>query len=271
MTSRLEALAAEAMEEAAAQILDLPFAEDPGWRALGRDVAAVFARHDAVILRGLPALDGGRALMAAISLLGHRFRTYRGDKVVKLFAMSPWTRDLAHTLTDGWFHTDLNVSAGPPALTGIQCIVPDPGAPGYGVNRVVRLPDLLAALAGEGREDVIHFLHRVDVPMANERSPAIRTGRIVENGVMRYHPETIRAGCRRTGIDPPEDMLRAIQRAALAASAPIQLGEGDMLLLSNHRTLHYRGECSVIFRQFPMDFIARRIFVLHVQDEWTHD
>lgn len=181
--------------------------------------------------------------------------------------MSPWRTDLAHTAADGFFHTDLNASSQPPALTGIQCIVPDPGAPEYGVNRVVRTADLLVALEKSGQTEALRFLCQERVGLANDRATTVWRGRVVDGGVTRYHPETVRAACRRDGVPTPEAILDIIQAEALRVSRPIQLSAGDILLLSNHRTLHYRGECSVAFRRFPTDFVARRIYVLHVADE----
>lgn len=268
IAAHVAAIDAEAMERAAAGALaPIPDAESV-WGDVAPAVRAAFAAADFAILRGLPALEGGRMLIAAASLLGRRFHTYGAGKVVKIFAMSPWRTDLAHTAADGFFHTDLNSSPQPPALTGIQCIVPDPGAPEYGVNRIVRTADLLAALEESGRTQVLRFLREETVGLANDRSTAVWRGRIVDGGITRYHPETVRVACRRDGVPTPKETLDAIQAEALRISRPFQLGAGDMLLLSNHRTLHYRGECSVAFRQFPTDFVARRIYVLHVADEY---
>lgn len=258
---------AEAMENAAAAGLSLVPNAESVWGDVAPAVRAAFAAADFAILRGLPALEGGRMLMAAASLLGRRFHTYGGGKVVKIFAMSPWRADLAHTAADGFFHTDLNASPQPPALTGIQCIVPDPGAPEYGVNRVVRTVDLLAALEKSGQTQALRFLCEETVGLANDRATTVWRGRVVDDGITRYHPETVRAACRRDGVSTPEAILDIIQAEALRVSRPFQLSAGDMLLLSNHRTLHYRGECSVAFRRFPTDFVARRIYVLHVADE----
>lgn len=266
---RIAAMEADAMEAVAPQGLGPLWPEDPDWTALSVALRTTFARNDHAVLKGLPSLDGGRALMAVMSLLGRRFRTYRNDRVVKLFAMTPWSRDLAHTAADGYFHTDLNASPEPPALTGIQCIVPDPGAPDYGVNRVIRVTDLLHALRDQGDEEAVRFLCDTEVALANDRSPTIWRGRIIGPDRTRFHPQTIRMGCARLGVPTPDAILDRIQDAALAASQPLSLDAGDMLLLSNARTLHYRGECSVSFQRFPTEFTARRVYVLHLSDEHT--
>jgi len=257
----------EDLERAAPEGLPLALESVAAWQDLARRVRVAYARHDHVVLRGLEPVADARTLMAAAAILGHRFLTYRAGQVVKAFAMSPWSQGLAHAGAEGFFHTDLNASAAPPALTAIQCVKPDPGAPAYGFNRVIRLGDLLDHLRAEGREDAITFMTEQEVEMANERSPTSWRGRIVRDGVLRFHPETIRAAARRRGDAPPDAILDAIQQAATMASASISLDRGDILLFSNHRTLHYRSECSVNFIKFPMEFEARQIHVLHVRDE----
>ncbi|MCC7277280.1 MAG: TauD/TfdA family dioxygenase [Chromatiaceae bacterium] len=259
---------AGAIEARAPDGLDLPLYRDAEWIALFEEVTRLYALHDHVVLRGLPALVDGAMLIAVLGAMATVFITYGRDRrIARLFAMNPWTQDLAHTAAEGFFHSDMNASPNPPALTGIQCIRPDPGAPEYGVNRVVRVCDILADLERRDALPVVHWLTQAEVRMANDRSPHVWSGRIVDNGCIRFHPETIRAAARRDGTQAPEEMMAAVQEAAFHVSTPLHLGEGDLLLLSNHRTLHYRGECSVVFRRFPTDFIARSIYVAHATDE----
>ncbi|SOD93325.1 TauD/TfdA family dioxygenase [Caenispirillum bisanense] len=266
----LSPIPADQMEADAPNGLSLPLDGLSVWTDLVEEMRSVFARHDHVRVRGVTHLPGGRVLMALAHTLGRRFMTYGDGKVVKVFSMSPWSRDLAHAGAEGFFHTDLNASPSPPALTGIQCVHPDPGAPRFGYNRVVRLPDLLAELTRRGASEAVRFLTDAEVEMANERSPTIWKSKIVDGGIVRFHPETIRAACRRRGTKPPDDILYTIGDACVAASCPISLGTGDVLLFSNHRTLHYRSECSVRFVRYPLVFEARQINVLHVTDERPH-
>jgi hypothetical protein len=261
----------EDIEAAALAGLSLPILSAPAWQELSSGVREVFRHRDQVLIRGLDPDADPRSLIAAISILGTRFLTYRKDQVVKVFSMSPWSRDLAHAGAEGFFHTDLNASPAPPALTGIQCVKPDPGAPEYGHNRVARLGDLLEHLHWQGAEEAIAFMTTQDVEMANERSPILWRGKVVDGGVLRFHPETIRAASLRQHKAPPESILTAIQKAAFAVSTPVNLERGDMLLFSNHRTLHYRSECTVRFIRFPLEFEARQIHVLHVHDEHPAD
>ena len=248
--------------------LDDDFFTSAPWRALRERALLLWKSHDHVILRGVPAHDGSSALLLA-RLLCRQFKAYRGDKIVKHFRMSPWTTDLSHTLQEGHFHTDINTAPCPPVVTAIQCRLPDPGGPEYGEVRVARLPDLLRALHRTGQAGALAFLQETDATMVNESSPGGWTGRIVSEGSIRFHPETIRAAQRRYG-DVAADFevhLQAIKEAALAVSTPIQLEAGDTLLVSNRRALHYRGVCSVIYRSFPRDFITREVHVLHLLDE----
>lgn len=261
------AIPPEKVERQASKGIDLSDMKHQEWLALARAVETLFRCYDHVIVRGLPVLADGAMLLVIMAILAPRFLTYGdAENVVKVIAMNPWSRDLARTAADGFFHSDLNASPQPPALTGWQCIQPDPGAPSYGVNRIARAADILEELRRKGEREAVRFLCEEQVGMANDRSPGIWVGRIFEDGRIRFHAETIRAACRREGKEAPEDILRKVQEAAMAVSSPIILDEGDMLILSNHRTLHYRGECSVVFQSFPSDFIARKIYLAHGLD-----
>jgi hypothetical protein len=239
------------------------------WTAFRQHVLALWKANDNVIIRGVPVVgDGTSGLLAALALSRH-FKPYRGDKIVKYFRMSPWTRDLSHTLEEGHFHTDINTTPDPPVVTVIQCKSPDPGAPEYGEVRVARLHHLLHALEQSGESGTLDFLRDTDVTMVNETSPDDWTGRIVANGHIRFHPETLRAAQRRYGNLPAdfEGHLQVIKEAALRVSIPIQLGAGDTLLVSNTRALHYRGACSVVYHSFPREFTTREVYILHLLDE----
>ena len=218
---------------------------------------------------GVPSVQDGAALLVAALTVGESLRTYRDGKVVKHFKMSPWTTELSHTTRKGEFHTDLNTEPSPPAITAIQCLEPDPGSPRYGTTRVARLPDLLDFLDRDHDKNTRRFLIEDTVTMLNERSSSSWSGRIVDAGAVRYHPETIRAAARRSG-DSQQDIeqgIAGVERAANSVSTPFVLQRGDILLLSNRRTLHCRSECSVVFRKYPTEFDSRRVSVLHALRE----
>lgn len=246
-----------------------PFAAQESWRSFADAVRETWRARDHVIVRGLPALAEGASLLLASLALAGGFKTYRGGKIVKTFRMSPWTTDLSHTIREGSFHTDLNTDPQPPAVTAIQCLTPDPGAPRFGTNRVALARDLLAHLEAQGREDILRFLRTAPVTMVNDRSLDSWTGPIIEEDRIRFHPETIRAAAQRLQTQDPETetCLSALHEAALAVSVPFWLEAGDILFVSNHRALHYRGECSVTFLNFPLEFQSRAIHVLHKLSE----
>lgn len=259
-----------AMEQAALSgaIVD-DFMTSTTWRSFQHSALALWKDHDYIVVRGAPTAADGASLICLALALGRRFKSYRGDKVVKHFRMSPWTTDLSHTLQEGHFHTDINTAAAPPLVTAIQCLLPDPGAPKFGESRVARLEDLLRALACRGEDATLAFLQDIDVTMVNESSPDGWTGRIVAGGRIRFHPETLRAAQRRHGDLPAdlEEHLHIFKETALSISTPIALGAGDALLVSNARALHYRGACSVTYHSFPRGFHSREIYVLHLLDE----
>jgi Taurine catabolism dioxygenase TauD, TfdA family len=239
------------------------------WRTLRSEMLTKWQAHDYVVIRGLPVREDGASLLLAATAIQGRFKTYRDGKVVKTFRMSPWTKDLSHTSRGGEFHTDLNTEPDPPAITCIQCLTPDPGAPRYGVNRVAKLTDVLAYLRASGLHETLDFLCETPVAAVNDRADSSRMGTIVQDDRIQFHPETIRAACRRSAstLGGVDEHLAAVHAAGLAVSLPFWLGPGDVLFISNHRTLHYRGECSVVFTEYPLDYQARTIHLLHKVDE----
>ena len=239
------------------------------WRLFRTDVRRVFQGNDYVVLRGFPPVQDGVALLLAAVAIGEVLRTYRNGKVIKHFQMSPWTTELSHTTRAGEFHTDLNTEPHPPAITAIQCLAPDPGSPEYGVTRIARLRHLLAFLDREHDERTRHFLEQDSVAMLNDRSSVRWSGRMVEAGAIRYHPDTLRAAVRRSGgsVQAVEQGIAGVEHAAMSVATSVVLQRGDILLLSNHRTLHARGRCSVVFRDFPTRFDSRRVAVLHAARE----
>lgn len=252
---------------------DLSLIKSSEWLKFSSEVREAFLTRDRVIVKGLPVDARGATLVVASKTVGSTFRTYRSGQIVKHFRMSPWTRELSHTTREGEFHTDLNTESQPPAITAMQCLDPDPGAPQYGISRVARLKDILCFLEESNEVESLKFLTEKTVSMLNDRSSAGWSGSIVEDGIIRYHPETLRAAERRFNIQESslENNIASIARAAVQVSEPFILEAGDVLLLSNHRTLHYRGECSVVFKNYPTDFRARSIFILHMNWESAPD
>ena len=247
----------------------LPLLASHEWRTFSAEVRQAFGANDHVVLKGLPVVAHGATLLIASLAIGSMFRSYRKGQIIKHFAMSPWTTDLSHTTREGEFHTDLNTEPQPPAITAMQCREPDPGTPRYGLSRVARLGDLLAFLEQDNDVNTLRFLTQDTITMLNDRSVSSWSGNAVEHGILRYHPETLRAAARRSGqsVLALEGQIASVARAAFAVSEPFALDRGDVLLLSNHRTLHYRGECSVVFKRYPTEYVSRSIFILHANQE----
>jgi len=263
--------ALETLEELARtdSLKDLSLLQSADWQDFSSIVRATFADRDQVLIKGLPVNTTGAALLVAARTVVSTFRTYRSGMIVKYFRMSPWTTELSHTTREGEFHTDLNTESCPPAITAMQCLDPDPGAPEYGVSRVARLVDLLMYLKEIDDKDTLDFLTKESVTMLNDHSSSSWSGRLVEGDMIRYHPETLRAAARREEYSEVslETQIAAISNAAFAVSQPLVMEQGDVLLLSNHRTLHYRGKCSVLFTNYPTEFISRSVFILHGAEE----
>lgn len=242
------------------------FLGEPVWKAFARAAAALVRDRGYAIARGLD-IDDGRSLLLVSTVVGTAFETYAPGQIVKRFRMSPWTRSLSHTLAAGNFHTDGNVSPNPPAATVMQCEQDDPGGEGYAELRVAPLAGLMQQLGlrGDAGREALGFLQAEQVAMAHERSSVEWSGRAVEEGCIRYHPESLRVAQARAGapLERLELVIATLHEAALAASLPFRTRPGDILLVSNRKALHYRGECSVRFTSFPTEFESRSILVLH--------
>jgi len=246
-----------------------PLRKDQRWITFCSFVISTIRRCGYVVVRGLDA-DEGRSLLIVASGLGAAFDEYGQRRIVKRFRMSPWTNELSHTIRAGDFHTDGNVSEVPPFGTAMQCEHEDPGAPEYAEQRVAFLPRLLERLGSGTFEDreAFSFLTESETAMAHERSPKIWRGRLVHNGTIRYHPQSLRVASKRLNEQSPkfESVIAAIHRAATDVSVPFHTGPGDAVLVSNRTALHYRGACSVRFTKFPNEFDARSVLVLHLKE-----
>ena len=243
---------------------------DELWTEFSRLVSATIRDRGYIVVRGLQA-DEGRSLLIASRALGTAFSTYGADRIVKRFRMSPWADGLSHTLKAGDFHTDGNVSRNPPGGTAMQCEVEDPGAPEFAEQRVAYLPEILERLASGSPDEVaaFEFLTRSVAAMASETAPGVWRGRLVQNGKIRYHPQSLRVAAKRLGEQAAdvEPVIAAVHRASMDVSQPYHTSPGDIVLVSNTFALHYRGECSVRFTKFPREFEARSLLVLHMKDD----
>ncbi|MGN2432789.1 TauD/TfdA family dioxygenase [Pseudomonas syringae] len=269
MTARdtLETLEARALDPSLRRVMAGELSS-PEWKTFLVELSLAWSRFDHAVIRGNPALSDERIALLLALAVNAGFKPYRGSKIVKHFKMSPWTTELSQTLRDGHFHTDLNTSSEPPRITLIHCRVPDP-TPGCGVLRVARIRDLLAELRRRGADKALRFLLRDTVAIVDDRAQGSWSGTMASESTIRFHPETLKAAQRRGAsfVDPLDEQLDTIHEAALAVSYPIELGMGDTLLVSNVRALHYRGECTVQYLDFPRHFKARQIHVLHLVDE----
>jgi len=249
------------------------FLRSDGWLKFCREARRHWAEHCHVVVRGISQVaDGATALPLALAF-GDSFLTYGPGCIVRDFRMSPWRKGASHRLNEGEFHTDFSTSVLPPAVTAIVCLEMDPGGPAYGQNRVASLPRLRAQLTHSGEMAALDWLERTEVPLANDVTLPVWRGRLVQDGLLRYHPETVEAGCRGTNLpaDTFQHFQRAIREAAMTVSVPFVLGRGDVLFVSNHRALHYRGECSVRFIKYPSAFESRRIAVFHLISEFADE
>ncbi len=234
------------------------------WQRFSQQLYDFWQQHHWCVVRNIPNQCPAGTVLTALALK-HQFKAYRQEKIVKHFKMSPWTTDLSHTLAQGHFHTDINTAEAPPEITLIQCHKSDP-TEGAGESRVTVLSDLLAELTHQEQFETLAFLQDDTVRMVDDAKSGCWQGKIVENDTIRFHPETLRAAAKRYGLDGDllEQHLEVIHQACLKVAHVIHLEPGDGLVVSNHKALHYRGECTATFEEFPTKFNAREIFVLHL-------
>ncbi len=251
------------------KIEKLSIFNDENWLLFRDKVNQIYSKHNFAVIKGFGADHDGASLLFAALTIGESLRCYRGNKVIKHFKMSPWTRELAHTLKAGEFHTDLNTEKKPPEITAIQCLEPDPGSPNFGILYVANLSELIHEIKQNQNHKILLFLTDEIVTMLSERSSSSWTGNLVEDNMIRYHPETLRAANRMLGktTHDLEQIIEEIESSALAVSVPIALNSGDLVLISNRRSLHRRGESSVLFEKYPTDFQSRRIAILHASNQ----
>jgi hypothetical protein len=152
----------------------------------------------------------------------------------------------------------------------MQCEVEDPGAPEYAEQRVAYLADILDRLASGSPDEVaaFEFLTNSEAAMASETAPGVWRGPLVQDGKIRYHPQSLRVAAKRLEqqAQDVEPVIAAVHRASMDVSVPFHTSPGDTVLVSNTFALHYRGECSVRFTKFPREFEARSLLVLHMKD-----
>lgn len=248
-------------------VVDNILHDNPEWNDFVKKIKKIWDKFGYVVIKDIP-IDNGISSLIAATAFGSSFKPYRDKKIVKHFKMSPWNKGLSHTLKEGFFHTDINTSKYPPALTFIHCKNADPSY-GMGENRVVSFKDLISELKKDNNEYTAQFMLSTQVSMVDEKNQGSWEGTIVHNNQIRFHPETLRAAAKRLNKLPKdlEFHLSCIHETALKITSPIHLDKGDALIVSNHRQLHYRGSCTVKFTNFPNKYESRQIYVFHLMDE----
>lgn len=234
------------------------------WDEFCRQLYDLWQSNHWCVVRNIPNDYADGTVLVGLAL-NHKFKTYRQGKIVKHFKMSPWTKDLSHTLEQGHFHTDINTADEPPQITIIQCHKPDP-TEGAGESRVAVLSDLLAELTRLEQFETLAFLTDDSIRMVDDSKAGCWQGKIVDGDTIRFHPQTLRAAVKRYKLDSEtlEKQLDILYQACLKVAHVIHLEPGDALVVSNHKALHYRGECTAEYEHFPTKFNAREIFVLHL-------
>ena len=218
------------------------------------------ARGEAVVVRGV-GVDH-RLLFALAYALNLGVYHCKRLGFCDIFEVEPFTSSLSETAEPGSFHTDFSASVLRPDFVVIQCVRPDPLYPLYGRNQIANVDLVLRQVQSAfGQQAVDHLLaavlpHRFGdevrhIPLVGEVS-GVRTMRVHTRLVAR---DLLESG-HFVGGHPLPDVLAL---CAATVADDFVLGTGDLVIFSNGRALHRRGECRLVFDEMSSGWRGRVI------------
>jgi hypothetical protein len=194
-----------------------------------------------VVVRGLPADESGRLIVALSAALGEALEPL-GEPWASVVRRVEGTPSSGLRL-DELPHTDSTDWPEPNAWTVLQCIRPDPR--GGGRSRVIEGTSLVGEILKQRGAQALKLVRAIPMPWAiadalgggTHHEPVLGTR-------IRWMPYTVHSACERdcTILQPSAaKVLEIVADAVRAAQArAIWLGIGDVLIVDNRRTLHGR-------------------------------
>lgn len=219
------------------------------------------AEGNPIVVRGVGT--DRRSLYALAHVLG--VAVYRSERLgyCDSFEVEPFTESLSETTDAGGFHSDFSTQALPPSLAVLQCVRPDPRHPHYGRNQVVGVDAALTHVALAFGDDVAQRLRRAVIP--HRFGTAVRQLPLLDvdasgDTIVRFHSKLVAADL----LEPIHfegnfALYKLLEVAAAELAADVALDAGDILIFSNHRCLHRRGESSVAFDRVTRSWKGRII------------
>lgn len=192
---------------------------------------------------------------------GQLYYSKRMGVLCHQYSVQPESVDFSEQMLCGGFHTDFMFQSSPPAYIALLCLQEDPRHPLYGRNQVVHLPSFLKRIQqafGVSKEELRE--HRLIYELAGHgryEQPILDD--LDGKTIFRFH-ELLLCKEQTPGLVPPEMSMTAMLHAIMMdVAADICLGRGDLLILSNHSTLHRRGECSIKFADLTGKWRSREM------------
>lgn len=160
--------------------------------------------------------------------------------------------NFSQQMRTGGFHTDFMFQEQPPEYIALLCLEKDPKHPIYGRNQIVSMSALLERLSSGFSLPVEELLQRhLPYRFANGQHfsvPLIHK----TNGhfQFKFHQHLVTNCIHESAIrnnKAVDTYLAQLHAAMIDVAEDVCLDAGDLLVLSNHHTLHRRSECSVSF------------------------
>ena len=188
------------------------------------------------------------------------FFSQRLGGVLHQFRVLPHSINLSEQASCGGYHTDFMFQPHPPAFIALLCIKPDPKHPFYGRNQIVHYDAFVQkmhSVYGVSEIDLLELKVKyvfpnypdIDIPILQQYGA---------RNIFRLHTTLMDAALtQKFLIGTP--IKEAIDAVCGDVAQDIVLGQGDLLIVSNHIALHRRSECTLAFEPDGSTFKSREM------------
>lgn len=192
---------------------------------------------------------------------GQLYYSSRVGSICHQFSVLPESTNFSEQMRCGGFHTDFMFQQHPPAYIALLCLQPDPRHPLYGRNQVVHVRPFLERMKhifGVDEQGLKEYRLLYDLAERGRFEQPI-LGHLDGKLIFRFH-ELLLAKEQARWVSAPDMSVAAMLHAVMMeVMVDICLDRGDLLILSNHNTLHRRGECSIEFAGVTGKWRAREM------------
>ena len=176
------------------------------------------------------------------------------------FRVLPHSLNLSEQANVGGYHTDFMFQPDPPSHIALLCLKTDPKYPFYGRNQIVNLKEFLnrvESIYGITKE----YLEQLEIVYDFADKGLIKQpmlARTCNGTIFKFHESLM---CKER-CPPPLNGIpfsNAIQSVFNEISQDLCLNYGDLLIISNHHSLHRRSECSIKYSEDGKSFESREL------------